>query len=273
MNQPPPIVNAGRTARVVAVAAAVSGLIGAGVAIFAVMDESPGLAPAVRVAATIIPVLVSIGVPLLIVVLLVVPLLRTSALLKTGEAGTATVLKVRNTGAQYNGSPQVRFLLEVHAPGRAPYQTEAVALVSRHARAQYQPGTVVAVRIDPANPARVAVAEVVSAATAPDARTPTPGPVARLEPRLQEILDFNHRLNSRGETGKARILKAEPLGGRTAGQALQFELEVHPIGGEVFLSRAAGIIDAKALDRFQPGREIWVRIDPADKSRVAIYHS
>jgi metallo-beta-lactamase class B len=75
----------------------------------------------------------------------------------SGLPAEATVLAVSETGMWVNDNPIVALDLEVRAPGRAPWKARAKQLVSVVALPSVQPGTVLEVMYDPADPTRVAV--------------------------------------------------------------------------------------------------------------------
>ena len=80
------------------------------------------------------------------------------AIQKVGEAARGTVVEVWDTGITVNDDPVIGLRLTVQRPGQAPY--EAVinkSLVSRVHISQFQPGWQVPVRVDPHDPARVAL--------------------------------------------------------------------------------------------------------------------
>jgi hypothetical protein len=77
-------------------------------------------------------------------------------LITTGETAQATILKFWDTGMTINDNPMVGFLLEVNAPNRTPYQVETKHMISRLNIGQLRPGAVIAVKVDPANPQRIA---------------------------------------------------------------------------------------------------------------------
>jgi hypothetical protein len=82
---------------------------------------------------------------------------QTQTLLATGEAAQAKILRMWDTGTTLNGNPQIGLLLEIHALNRTPYQVETTCFVSRLRIPQVQPGATVNVKIDPQNPANVAL--------------------------------------------------------------------------------------------------------------------
>jgi len=76
---------------------------------------------------------------------------------ETGLPALATVLEIHETGVKVNDDPVVGFRLEVTADGRVPWTAETRALVSLLAIPRIQPGAVLPVRYDPADPSRVAL--------------------------------------------------------------------------------------------------------------------
>jgi hypothetical protein len=91
----------------------------------------------------------------------VAPLLKAeqqkARLLATGHQAQARVLSLQETGMLVNHRPQVRIVLEVARPGQLPYQAELTTVISMLAIPRVQPGNVVWVRCDPANPSLVAI--------------------------------------------------------------------------------------------------------------------
>jgi hypothetical protein len=78
-------------------------------------------------------------------------------LLTTGQRAQGRILQVAQTGTYVNNQPQVQIVLEVAPPGRPPYQAQMVTILSMLAIPRVQPGAIVAVRYNPANPAEVAI--------------------------------------------------------------------------------------------------------------------
>jgi hypothetical protein len=77
---------------------------------------------------------------------------------KVGEAARGTVVQVWDTGITVNNDPVIGLRLTVQRPGREPY--EAVINKSRVSRVdipRFQPGSQVPVRVDPQDPARIAL--------------------------------------------------------------------------------------------------------------------
>lgn len=74
-----------------------------------------------------------------------------------GLPARATVLEIWDTGVKVNDDPVVGFRLEVEAAGQPPWRAETRSLVSILAIPRVQPGAVLHVRYDPADPSRVAL--------------------------------------------------------------------------------------------------------------------
>jgi hypothetical protein len=107
-------------------------------------------------------VLLPLAIMAVVFWLVLMPMRRRSAeaqaIFATGEPGQARVLAITATGTSLNDNPEVRMQLEVYLAGRAPYRTEYTTIVSLLAIPRVQPGCVLALYVDRANPMRVAVA-------------------------------------------------------------------------------------------------------------------
>ncbi|MHA7633808.1 SHOCT domain-containing protein [Corallococcus sp. M7] len=125
--------------------------------------------------------------------------------LKNGTAGEATVLEVRDTAVRINKSPVLQLLLEVHIPGRAPYQARASKRLPPYSSpATWWPGLRVQVMVDPMQPQRVVITGF--AMTAP-ASPPSPpvDPVRAMED-LKRMADGGLITEREYEEKKAEIL-------------------------------------------------------------------
>jgi hypothetical protein len=78
-------------------------------------------------------------------------------LLATGAAAPARILSVGQTGMYVNNQPQVQILLEVSPPDGPAYQATVNKVISMLQIPRIQPGLVVDVRYDRANPSRLAL--------------------------------------------------------------------------------------------------------------------
>jgi uncharacterized protein DUF3592 len=207
------------------------------------------------------------------------PLFRANAILKTGEPATAFIKSVRDTGVTINQAPQVELLLEVRTKFKPPYEAKVKTLVSRIQPNFYQPGMTVAVKYDPKDPTAVAIdpeGGVSEAAGASGAAGLLGG--KNEAQAMQEAMEFeaaNRKLMASGESAMAKIVQATPLGFQVNGNnpAMELLVEVEPTGKPKFLSRAKGVISEASIPKYQPGRAIYVKYDPADTTLVTIERS
>ncbi len=100
---------------------------------------------------------IGIAVPLVMVFRLMRGSMERSRILSSGIPAQATISRIWETGVQVNNQPQVGFALQVWPPNGAPYMTEVKMVVSALVIPRIQPGAVVAVKIDPADPRKVAI--------------------------------------------------------------------------------------------------------------------
>jgi hypothetical protein len=86
---------------------------------------------------------------------------ETQGILATGTAGVATVLAVRDSGISLGGDTPLYFLadldLQVQVEGWQPYTVTHRQAIQRLQVGQIVPGVRLAVKVDPANPARIAL--------------------------------------------------------------------------------------------------------------------
>jgi hypothetical protein len=113
-------------------------------------------------------ILLSIGVSVLFVLLGAVlvsltPQRGVRTVLASGMPAVATVLSAEHTGAQSwrptGTRHQVSCELDVCPSGGTPYRARATQFVTEAVEETLQPGATVAIRYDPARPARVAIEE------------------------------------------------------------------------------------------------------------------
>jgi hypothetical protein len=199
------------------------------------------------------------------------PLFRANAILKTGEPATALIKGVRDTGVTINNAPQVELALEVRSKFKPPYEAKVKTLVSRINPNLFQPGMTVAIKVDPKDPQAVAIDPEGGLAQAGAA-------LMNQETALRETTEFeavNKRLAAGGQSAFAKILQATPLGFQVNGNnpAMELLVEVEPTGKSKFLSRAKGVIAEASIPKYQPGKSIYVKYDPADTTIVAIEKS
>lgn len=110
----------------------------------------------------LIPAL-ALAATLVIAMWLVGGILRSIAqekrILRDGEPAEATVLRQWDTGTRINGRPVFEMLLEVRRPGQGAYQVKAKKRAHLLNAWRMGPGMTVAVKVDRADPGRVAIVE------------------------------------------------------------------------------------------------------------------
>jgi hypothetical protein len=99
--------------------------------------------------------LVITGVVLFVVYRMIKGMGPNRSILQTGIPAQATIRQVWQTGTFINENPQVGMQLEVRPPGGAPYVTQLNAVVPLINIPQFQPGTVVPVKISPTDASKV----------------------------------------------------------------------------------------------------------------------
>jgi hypothetical protein len=77
--------------------------------------------------------------------------LKAQQLMANGQAGSATITAIRDTGMTINDNPTVELDLSVTVNGAEPYAVTHRQTISRIAIASFQPGATVPVRVDPAD--------------------------------------------------------------------------------------------------------------------------
>lgn len=76
---------------------------------------------------------------------------------RVGQSAEALVLAIADTGMTVNDDPIVEFRLRVRPVSGEPYEVRTRGLVGRLDVPQVQPGAVLPVAIDPADPQKVAL--------------------------------------------------------------------------------------------------------------------
>jgi len=149
-------------------------------------------------------------------------------------------------------------------------------MISRLEVSSVQPGTSVMVSYDPAKPGKVKVTGV-NAPVYPYGMPAALGEAnaAGMQRKLETINADNETLHALGKSAQAEVLRYSDWNVRSNGDdpAATLQLRVSPLGKPPFLAEASGGIAVSSVPRFQPGRTIWVKYDPADPTQVAIDHS
>jgi hypothetical protein len=204
-------------------------------------------------------------------------LMKNERLVDTGVPARARVVTAKYTGTVVNDVyKQYDFTLEVFPDESEPYEAKARGLVPIEDVHDFDPGKMVPVMVNPANPAEVAIggsedSELGNLATT----TPMEEQRKQIEAMLERNEKKREEIHAKGMEAEAVILKAFELGINVNGPnpAMQFLLEVRPEGKEAFQAETMGVIDEAAVGKYQTGKTITVKYDPDDLTRVALFHS
>ena len=203
-------------------------------------------------------------------------MINTARLQKTGIPGRATILEVRDTGVTINNNPQVKLILEVKNSLGQKYSAQARVLVSRINPNAYAPGMEVPVKIDPKNEMNVVIDFTGGANLAGGASSViSASNVEHMKAELEQMQKDNEAITSSGRPARAIIKKYTWLGVNVNGNNpyAEIELEVLPDNASSFSAKTRGVIAEASVPKYQPGKEIFVKYDFYDNSKVAIDHS
>jgi len=96
-----------------------------------------------------------------------------------------------------------------------------------------------------------------------------------LKIELEQMQKENEAILMSGRSARAIIKKYTWLGVNVNGNNpyVELEIEVLPEASASFSSKVKGVIAELSVEKYQPGKEIYVKYDLYDNSKVAIDHS
>jgi hypothetical protein len=216
--------------------------------------------------------------------------MRSSQLMKSGVSAQAQILKVWQTGMYVNEQPQIGMILQVQpTDGTAPFQAEAKKVVSMIQIPQFQPGGMLEVKYDPANPKAVAIAAILTGGMM--GGTPMMGGMQMgapammaapminaqaTEQMLMQMQAMHENIIKMGTQAHAKVLQYMPMGININGNnpVVNLMVEVQPAGGPAFNAMIQSTPVAEAsISKYQPGQMITVRYMPNDQTQVSVEHS
>ena len=202
------------------------------------------------------------------------PMFNASRLQKTGLPGKVRILEVKDTGVTINNNPQVKLMLEVKNSFGQKYTTQCRVLVSRINPGAYQAGMELPVKIDPKNEKNVVIDFSGSTKASNEFSLSQPNEAA-LKTELEQMQKDNEAISLSGRPARAIIKKYTWLGAYVNGNNpyVELELEVLPENYPSFSGKAKGVIAETSVSKYQPGKEIFVKYDLYDNSKVVIDHS
>jgi hypothetical protein len=163
------------------------------------LSKLPLIGLIVGLVGALIAVIVVIGVSVLLYKRVFQPVTRTNGhdLIAGGREAEALILEARQTGLTVREQTEVELLLKIHPLHQQPFEVRMRSAVYRLDASLYQPGAMLKVKYDPADPSRIQITS-----------TPVPGPVGSRDSsdssrRLEEL----ERLKDRGLVTEEEYLR------------------------------------------------------------------
>lgn len=209
--------------------------------------------------------------------------MKSKKLLKTGTRANGRIVEVYDTGVTVNNQPQVGLKIEVTPLAGVPFMSEIKLIISRLQTSYYQPGTKCIVRYDPNDKKTVAVESVgenmsgqENSFASSDISPYFPGKTKeQIEEIIKGIADEEKRIRSAGTECRAVIKTSDWTNIYMEGnnEFRYFELAVMPDNMPAYDAKCYGLIMQASLSKFSAGKQVWVKYDPADKTKVILSHS
>lgn len=218
--------------------------------------------------------LVGFGVTAFVISRVVKGLSASNARPATARTAPATVVSVADTGVTLNDNPQVRVTVQLHPEGAAAYQAAFSTFVSRVQTAQFQPGSLLDVWYDAANPQKIGLVRVLGSV---EAYAPEGGVKPDVLEAVRGMISsqaLTEALASAPEQ-PATVVACRELGLYCGGRNPFVELlvEVHPTDGAPFAATATGVVAQLSVGKYAAGNQVFVRVDPANRERVSLSRS
>lgn len=210
------------------------------------------------------------------------PMVRNRRILRTGESGTARVLRMFETGVTVNDNPMVKLELEVTPPRGSTYVTMTKVVVSRLNPMMYGPGTVLPVKIDLKDQMLVVVDTNSTSNSSYGGRSGTAsvnfaGTDARRNEAMTELLMASDKVrvevlaNGKDAEGTILSLWSLDINVNNMASGMEFLVEVEIPGKAPFKTEIKGVVDNNNLGKYQIGTRVKLKYDPADPvNRVTI---
>lgn len=206
----------------------------------------------------------SVGIPLVVVGPIIRGALRNRRLRRHGGTAKATVVSVQQTSTQINDQPVCDIVLRIEPEGEEPFEATSRQVVALTTLVELTRGAVVTVRYDPRDRRKVVLEGIGFVATSR----------AEAEAMIVSSQRLIDELNKPGAGVAATALVREfsPTGVEVNGgnPLARMLIKVLPPGGEPFDATVIGVFGKAGLHKYQPGKEIAVRFDPADRTRVTM---
>ncbi|MCU0280429.1 MAG: hypothetical protein MUE66_01035 [Acidimicrobiia bacterium] len=201
-------------------------------------------------------------------------------LLRAGLPARALVERMWETGVTINESPVFGFGLQVTREGEEAYSAEVQQAVPRMLVGAVLPGATLAVKVDPADPARVAIDWSAPPAAANLSALAAAAPPEEVAEALRALPPEQRgsaaELLARGRRGTARLVGIRDMGDavelglmaaddeRAGARVALLELEVKLPGKEPYRAQVIHWLPARLEGRVGPGRTLVVAVGRDD---------
>jgi hypothetical protein len=222
------------------------------------------------------------------------------SLLKTGLRANGKIIEMWDTAVTINNQPQIGLKIEVTPQAGPPFVSEIQMVISRLQTAYYQVGVTCIVKYDPNDKKTVAIESIgeslgndsyqspnsnayinsylnnASASSAPQDNPYFPG---KTSDQIEQILiakdTENKRIFSIGIECKAIIKTCDFMNVYDSGtnEFNIFTVEVLPDNQPAYEASCIALVSAASKAKYQPGKVVWVKYDPANKNKITLSHS
>jgi hypothetical protein len=219
-------------------------------------------------------------------------------LLQNGTQANGKIIELWDTAVTINNQPQIGMKIQYNTISGQTVVAELKMVISRLETAYYQPGVSCVIRYDPNNTSKIAIESIGGSAgnqggsfdnysnygnqqsISPEtASVLSPIFNGMTQPQIDSWLvnmdNENQRIMQSGTECKAIIKNIEWMGVYVNGQnkLKSVTLEVLPDNLPAYEAKCYGIVAAASEGKYQPGKQIWVKYDKFDKSKVTVSHS
>jgi|WetSurMetagenome_2_1015567.scaffolds.fasta_scaffold189049_2 hypothetical protein len=217
---------------------------------------------------------------------------KSKQLLTNGRRANGKIVELWDTGITINNQPEIGMVIEVTPETEPPFKAEVKLIISRLQTSFYQVGVSCIVKYDPNNKKTVAIERIGSTLSGMDSSTGGFGSYQNYSAQQgspyfpgknqQQIEDTylainmeTKRILSVGVECKA-IIKSVDNTNVFVNENYSlnaFVLEVIPDDYPAYEAKCMGIVMPASIPKYQPGKQIFVKYDPADRSKVSLFHS
>jgi hypothetical protein len=219
-------------------------------------------------------------------------------LLATGRQADGLITEMWDTGVTINNQPQIGMKIQVTPQTGPPFTSEVIMVVSRLQTAYYQVGVQCIVKYDPADTKTVAIESLGNSlgsssksssnysnytdqSSGYQQQTVTGSPffpgktTAQIDVILTDIAAESNKILATGIECKGIIKSSTWTNIYVNGEnpLNYFEIEVLPDNKPAFEAKCYAVISEASKEKYQPGKQIWVKYDQNDMSKITMSHS